>query len=119
MSHDKEVLLMSDPVLSSLPGRINDLEQQAHTLAHRMRALEEERLPTRVTTLEMVVASIRVDVTAIERISEKVQNMLTDQALKTAIHQQKIESTLRTAAWVGSALVVLLQFLPYLKKLLM
>lgn len=108
-----------DPHIESLTGRLSSLEQQTHTLSHRMRSIEEERLPARIVTVESALSQIRTDVTAIERISEKVQTLLAEHTLSAAIHQQKLESTLKAAAWVGSSIVVLLQLLPYFKKLIL
>jgi hypothetical protein len=40
---------MDDPV-DSIPGRVNDLEKESHTLEHRVKTLEE--LPVKVSELE-------------------------------------------------------------------
>ena len=40
---------MDDP-MDSIPGRVNDLEKESHTLEHRVKNLEE--LPVKVSELE-------------------------------------------------------------------
>ena len=40
---------MDDP-MDSIPGRVNDLEKESHTLEHRVKTLEE--LPVKVSELE-------------------------------------------------------------------
>lgn len=43
----------------SVPGRVNVLEQEVHTLKHQVKMLEDERLPMRVHHLEGVAENTR------------------------------------------------------------
>lgn len=44
-----------DTVDSTIPGRLNSMEQEVHTLKYRMDRNDNERLPARVGTLESSV----------------------------------------------------------------
>ncbi|PHR17309.1 MAG: hypothetical protein COA41_12425 [Sphingopyxis sp.] len=44
-----------DNVDSTIPGRLNSMEQEVHTLKYRMDRNDNERLPARVGTLESSV----------------------------------------------------------------
>lgn len=54
---------------SSLPGRVNALERTTHTLEHRVKSLEDERLPMRVHHLEGVAENTRETLTELRHSS--------------------------------------------------
>lgn len=86
MSDEEETML-------SLPGRLNTLEQQVHTLQYRMDSSDQERLPHRVATLEKSVKDL-----------SKMQTVVTE--IRDGVNEHK--AYLRSTRFWGCVLMAVL-----------
>lgn len=97
--------------VNSIPIRVNDLERAKEVHEHRLRTLEEERLPHRMVIAERSAAEAQQGVNALKG---EVAQLRTDQAkgfraLERAVG--RIGSLFKGAMWafgvIGTVLVVL------------
>jgi hypothetical protein len=105
-------------MIDSIYARLNSLERDMHTHTFRLDTLESERLPHRVASVEQNTVQIRVDVTKIERIWEGVQKTLNEQNSAMARYQNEIKTMIRTAGFIGAAILGFIELLPFFKSIL-
>lgn len=105
-------------MIDSIHARLNAMERDMHTANFRLDTLESERLPHRVASVEQNTVQIRVDVNKIERIWEGVQKSLAEQEKAMAKYQQEIKTMIRTAGYIGAAILALIELVPFLKSIL-
>lgn len=118
-------------LFDSMPDRLALVEREMHTAKHmlqamdgervpvrlgsveqRLEVLEAERLPHRVGSMETSVIQMRSDVIKIERTGEEIKK--SNDGLEKALlgFQIEIKSSLRTALWIGSGMLILVTALP-------
>ena len=64
---------MTDP-MDSIPGRVNDLEKDTHTLEHRVRILEE--LPVKVSELDRAFGIMDANLQYIKQNGIETKNLV-------------------------------------------
>lgn len=108
---------MSDNAETSLPSRINALESEASVVRHRLKVIEKERLPHRVTNLEGVTRDLHGDVCGIrvkvDDLDAYQRKALTEMALMVSNINVKVErqaSFFNGAAWVIAPLLGIITF---------
>lgn len=123
-------------LFDSVPDRLSLVERELHTAKHmidamdkervpvrlgsieqRMEVLEAERLPHRIGSVETSVMQMRSDVIKIERTGEEIKK--SNDGLEKALlgFQIEIKSSLRMALWGGGGVIALVNLLPVLKGL--
>lgn len=97
----------------SLPKRVNDLEKNLHTHAHRIQVLEDSHkdTPSRLTVVEMQVAQIPQVLTMLGKHSEQMLELKDD--IKS--NQQALKVYL---SWVAGAVGSLTFLINYGEKIL-
>lgn len=123
-------------LFDSVPDRLSLVEREMHTAKHmidamdrervpvrlgsveqRLEVLESERLPHRINSVETSVMQMRTDVIKIERTGEEIK--LSNAGLEKALlgFQIEIKSSLRMALWIGGGVLAAVNLFPIIKGL--
>jgi len=110
-----------------------ELDSAQGNFEYRLRRLEDERLPHRVTSLEFSVANIQGEVVAVKEIARGIgtkldsgisglERSLSGEIDKLQMESARNQSFVKGILWVGGGLVTLMSLAPMageaLKKLL-
>lgn len=96
--------------------RLSALEKQAHTLTHRLDALEKERLPSRTTTIETNLAHLSVNMSKLEKHVERIEQITEDGNQKNQQFHDQQRGFLKAVSWAGAGLLTIFQIIPYFLK---
>lgn len=115
---------MNDQTENPEHVRLNQMEIDSAqgNFEYRLRRLEDERLPHRVTSLEFSVANIQGEVVAVKEIARGIGTKLDSGLDRLQMESARNQAFIKGVLWVGGGMVTLVAMAPLagqlLKKLL-